>query len=135
MIPAKRNQLSIVGNKYQTEAKRVLVVCSAGLLRSPTGANVLHQSFGYNTRAAGSSEEYALIPVSEALIEWAEEIVFVNSGNFNECLFFNERLDWVIRDKAIVLSIEDDYEWGDNELKDMFLTQYNQLRENNNESY
>lgn len=125
MIPAKRNQLANVTNKYQTEAKRVLCVCSAGALRSPTLANVLHQELGYNTRAAGSSEEYALIPISIALIYWADEIVFVNSENFNECLYYNEEYDSIIRRKALVLSIEDDFEWNDPVLKQSLLDQYN----------
>lgn len=126
MIPAKRNQLANVVNKYQTDAKRVLCICSAGLLRSPTLANVLHQELGYNTRAAGSSEEYALIPVSVALIYWADELVFVNSENFNECLYHNEEYDSIIRRKAVVLSIEDDFEWNDERLKQQLLEQYNE---------
>ena len=125
MIPAKRNQLSNVTNRYQTEAKRVLCVCSASLLRSPTLANVLHQGFGYNTRAAGSSEEYALIPVSVALLYWADEIVFVNVENFNACLYYNEEYDSIIRRKAVVLSIEDDFEWNAPVLKQSLLDQYN----------
>lgn len=126
MIPAKRNQLANVVNKYQTDAKRVLCICSAGLLRSPTLANVLHQELGYNTRAAGSSEEYALIPISVALIYWADEIVFVNSENFNECLYHNEEYGSIIRRKAVVLSIEDDFEWNDERLKQQLLEQYNE---------
>lgn len=125
MIPAKRNQLSNVTNRYQTEAKRVLCVCSASLLRSPTLANVLHQEFGYNTRSAGSSEEYALIPVSVALLYWADEIVFVNVENFKECLYYNEEYDSIIRRKAVVLSIEDDFEWNAPVLKQSLLDQYN----------
>ena len=125
MIPAKRNQLSNVTNRYQTEAKRVLCVCSASLLRSPTLANVLHQEFAYNTRAAGSSEEYALIPVSVALLYWADEIVFVNVENFNACLYYNEEYDSIIRRKAVVLSIEDDFEWNAPVLKQSLLDQYN----------
>lgn len=125
MIPAKRNQLANVVNKYQTEVKKVLCVCSAGLLRSPTMANALHQELGYNTRAAGSSEEYALIPISVALIYWADEIVFVNSENFSECLYHNEEYDSIIRRKAVVLSIEDDFEWNDPVLKQNLLDQYN----------
>ena len=126
MIQGKRNQLANVTNRYQTDTKRVLCICSAGLLRSPTLANVLHQEFGYNTRAAGSSEEYALIPISVALIYWADEIVFVNSENFNECLYYNEEYDSIIRRKAIVLSIEDDFEWNDERLKQQLLEQYNE---------
>lgn len=124
MIRSSRNQLGNTRNMYQTEAKRVLVVCSAGLLRSPTGANVLHREFGYNTRAAGSSEDFALIPVSEALIYWADEIVFVNSGNFHECKYYNEELWPLLERKAIVLDIEDDFCWNDQQLKEQFLHQY-----------
>ena len=78
MIIAKLNQLANVGNPFQGKAKKVLCVCSAGLLRSPTLANVLHRQFGFNTRAVGYCQEYALIPISQALIWWADEIVFVN---------------------------------------------------------
>lgn len=128
MIQGKRNQLANVANRYQTDAKRVLCVCSAGLLRSPTLANVLHRELGYNTRAAGSSEEYALIPISVALIYWADEIVFVNSENFSECLYHNEEYDSIIRRKAIVLSIEDNFEWNDKELQQQLYTQYTERK-------
>ncbi len=126
MIPAKKNQLANVKNMYQTDAKKVLCVCSASLLRSPTLANVLHRELGYNTRAAGSSEEYALIPISVALLYWADEIVFVNVENFNECLYYNEEYDSIIRRKAVVLSIEDDFEWNNESLKQQLLEQYNE---------
>ena len=128
MIQGKRNQLANVTNRYQTNAKRVLCVCSAGLLRSPTLANVLYQVAGYNTRAAGSSEEYALIPVSVALLYWADEIVFVNVENFNECLYYNEEYETMIRRKAVVLSIEDDFEWNDKELQQQLYTQYTERK-------
>lgn len=65
-------------NKYQDieQYKRVLCVCSAGMLRSPTMAWVLGQApYNYNTRAVGVSQEYALIPVDEVLVEWADEVV------------------------------------------------------------
>jgi len=128
MIQGKRNQLANVTNRYQTNAKRVLCVCSASLLRSPTLANVLHRELGYNTRAAGSSEEYALIPVSVALLYWADEIVFVNVENFNECLYYNADYETMLRRKAIVLSIEDDFEWNDKELQQQLYTQYTERK-------
>lgn len=62
-------------NPHQGKAKRVLCVCSAGLLRSPTAANVLHRMFGYNTRSVGIEPTYALVPVDEVLLCWADEIV------------------------------------------------------------
>lgn len=73
------NRLANCHNKYQGTAKKVLCVCSAGLLRSPTTAFVLAQEYGFNTRAAGYSEEYALIVVDDVLLEWADEIVVMDS--------------------------------------------------------
>lgn len=73
-----RNRLYNCKNPYQGEAKRVLCVCSAGLLRSPTTAVVLQQEYGYNTRAAGMDASHALIPVDQVLVTWADEIVCMN---------------------------------------------------------
>lgn len=71
-----RNRLANTQNGYQGPRKRVLCVCSAGLLRSPTAAWILsNEPFGYNTRAVGSSSEYALIPMDEAHVLWADEII------------------------------------------------------------
>lgn len=72
------NSSSPWNNPYQGYDKKVLFVCSAGILRSATGARLYAHK--YNTRAAGS-EDYALIPVSSDLLLWAEEIVFVNGEN------------------------------------------------------
>ena len=48
------NRIANSTNPFQKDYKRVLCVCSAGLLRSPTAAYVLSQApYNYNTRAAG----------------------------------------------------------------------------------
>jgi len=73
---SKRNQMGNATNPYQGTAKKALCVCSAGLLRSPTIAKYL-TGLGYNTRACGTSQDYALIPLSHALIHWADEIYVV----------------------------------------------------------
>jgi len=81
-----RNRLANVNNPYQDYGryKRVLCVCSAGLLRSPTIAYVLSQEpYNCNTRAAGISEEYALIKVDDALVEWADEIVCADTDHYD----------------------------------------------------
>lgn len=75
----RRNRLWNVGNPYQGLYKKVLCVCSAGLLRSPTIAYVLSQEpFNYNTRAVGI-HDYALIPLDDVHLHWADEIVCVES--------------------------------------------------------
>ena len=71
-----RNRMGNLSNKYQGQFRRVLCVCSAGMLRSPTAAWVLsNHPFNFNTRAAGLTKEYALIPVDEAMIFWADDVI------------------------------------------------------------
>ena len=124
MIKGKRNQLANVGNRFQTEAKKVVVVCSAGLLRSPTAANVLHTKFGFNTRAVGADKEFALIPLTQALIWWADEIVFVNRDAF--AMLDQEEKDELesVGVRAIFLNIEDDFDWMDADLRYAIQWQY-----------
>lgn len=72
------NRLANTKNQYQGTRKKVLAVCSAGLLRSPTIAWILsNRPFDFNTRACGITSEYALIPLDEVLVTWADEVVVV----------------------------------------------------------
>ena len=68
-------RMSVALNPYQGVAQRVLCVCSAGILRSPTIAEVLRDLYGFNCRSAGVVDEYALIRVDDVLASWAEHIV------------------------------------------------------------
>jgi len=72
-------------NPYQGKYKRVLTVCSAGLLRSPTIAWYIQSVSDYNCRAAGI-HDYALIKVDEVLIEWADIIICSDEDKFNHIL-------------------------------------------------
>lgn len=108
------NRMSNVRNPYQGHWKRVLTVCSAGLLRSPTIAWVLsNDPYNCNVRAAGASEEYAMIPVDEALIAWADEIVCAGSEHGRTiCAEFKS-----IGDKPVhCLNIPDQFEFRDPKL-------------------
>lgn len=99
-------------NEYQGKAHRMLFVCSAGLLRSPTAAAVAIE-MGYNARSCGSAE-YALIPLSANLIEWAETIYFVNERNYLEALdVFRPLKEYaeMIQRKAVVWDIPDCYNY------------------------
>jgi len=112
----RMNALHNCKNPFQGEAKKVLCVCSAGLLRSPTLANVLHKEFDYNTRSCGV-HDYALIQYEHVLGEWADEIVAVN----RDIAYF---LPEIIPEKLTVLDIPDDYEYMNPELQKLCLEQY-----------
>ena len=78
------NRLHNISNPNQGNAKKVLCVCSAGLLRSPTVAWILsNDPFNYNTRAVGTSLEYALIQIDDIHIQWADAIVFVEKCHYD----------------------------------------------------
>lgn len=94
-------------NPYQGKYKRVLCVCSAGLLRSPTVAWVLSQEpYNFNTRAAGIDTGHALVPVDDVLIEWADEIVCMNEDQQRE---LQERTTKLVHD----FRIGDNFEYRD----------------------
>lgn len=121
-----RNRLANVKNGYQGPRKRVLCVCSAGLLRSPTAAWVLsNEPFGFNTRSVGSSGEYALIPLDAAHVAWADEFVVMDDFQAYHVKELMEELDANARgfdvanhsDKPIhVVNVEDNYGFRDPEL-------------------
>lgn len=109
-------------NPYQGSGDRWLFVCSAGLLRSPTGA-ALAVKHGINARSCGSNFNYALIPCSANLIAWADRIVFVNDENLAQLEHNYIGHDYLlnqIEHKKIVLNIPDNYEYMDERLQGFF---------------
>ena len=110
----------VINNPYQGMDKKVLFVCSAGILRSATAARIYGRK--YNTRCAGTGLQYALIPLNEILMEWADEIVFVNPYNYDQAGFYFDLVPY--KDKIKVLDIPDEYEHMDPQLIDHFYQQY-----------
>lgn len=121
------NRMYNVGNPAQGEDKKVLCVCSAGLLRSPTAARVLQNHYGYNTRSAGINRDYALIILDEVLLVWADEVVCMDQ---NQADVVKLMLEGLKRDghnyepDIKVLNIPDVYQYGDKELIDLIKTNY-----------
>lgn len=74
MTTVQERRLKSTEYRSQGSAKKVLCVCSMGLLRSPTAAIILHNLYGHNTRSAGLSNT-ALIKLDSILLHWADEIV------------------------------------------------------------
>ena len=126
MIKGHRNQLYNIHNESQGNIKKVLCVCSAGLLRSATLQNTLIKEYGYNCRNCGTEESYALIPISEALLLWADEIVFVNKSNYRSVALDLAEMK-IPEDKIFVLSIPDIYNFNDPKLVEICKQQYKEI--------
>lgn len=111
------NRMYTAKNPYQGNIKKVLCVCSAGLLRSPTAAWVLSQEpFNYNTRAAGT-EDYALIRVDSVLLHWADEIVCMTQEQAIKVARMTYK-------PVINLGIPDNYGYRDKELVELIKENY-----------
>jgi len=110
-------------NPNQGDAKKVLCVCSAGLLRSPTIAVILSaEPYNYNTRAVGHEVSCALIPLDDVLVGWADEIVCANTDAL-------EAVVPVVKGGQIVinLGIPDCYCYMDPDLVEEIKRTYNAL--------
>jgi len=113
------NRIANCKNEFQGKIKKILCVCSAGLLRSPSAAVVLSQEpFNYNTRAVGLTEEYALIPVDDVLLHWADEVVCMEE-------WMKEGLVSQDVKHVICLDIPDKFAYRDPELMELIAKRYN----------
>ena len=120
------NRLANVNNGYQGSFKRVLCICSAGLLRSPTAAYVLSQPpFNFNTRAVGSAPEYALIPLDPVHLAWADEVVCMSDDQARlvaRMLAENPEIPSPIQ--TYNLDIPDCFAYRDTELQQLIIDAY-----------
>lgn len=115
---SEMNRMYNCKNPYQGKYKRVLCVCSAGLLRSPTTALVLaNEPFNYNTRAAGLDTDHALIAVDDVLLEWADEIVCMTKSQEGELKLKTDKL-------VVCLNIPDSFAYRDSRLVTLIKNNY-----------
>lgn len=118
------NRLATAANPYQGKFKRVLCVCSAGLLRSPTTAVVLSQEpFNHNTRAAGLTQEFALVPVDQVLLTWADEVVCMEAEQKEILVDALAQLK-MERKPVVCLDLPDNFSYRDPELMKMIADRY-----------
>lgn len=131
----KRNQLGVLFNAYQGKHKKVLTVCSAGCLRSPTASHILSSGpWNFNTRCAGTSSEYAIVPVTEALIVWADVILvmddwqqrFINDMQ-NKLAEESSMMDEYNYKQVINLDIDDIYEYRNPKLVEIMTEKFKEL--------
>jgi predicted protein tyrosine phosphatase len=125
---SRYQRMGVHSNQYQGYYKKVLTVCSAGILRSATAAHILSaEPYNFNTRNVGI-ESYALIPLTEDLLMWADEIVCMQKEH--QIFVLKKMLEWHIPEKRIiVLNIEDIYEYRHPELVRLIIEKYDRSQE------
>ena len=131
----KRNQLGVVQNAYQGKHRKVLTVCSAGRLRSPTAAHILSsEPWNFNTRCAGTSQEYAIVPVTEALVIWADVILVMDQWQWNHIMDIQNKLAQEVDHMFEYeykpmhnLEIEDEFGYRDPKLVEIMTEKFKQI--------
>ena len=128
----KRNQLGVVQNAYQGKHRKVLTVCSAGCLRSPTAAHILSsEPWNFNTRCAGTSQEYAIVPVTEALVIWSNDILVMDELQQSIINGIQNKLAEEMEDyeykRVINLDIPDEYSYRDPKLVEIMKEKFKQI--------
>lgn len=126
-MPSTMNRLGNTYNPNQGDFKKVLCVCSAGLLRSPTAAWVLSQEpYNFNTRAAGAVEDFALIPVDEVLLTWADEVICMSEDHAETVRELIKVLDLYNPPRVFSLDIPDQFRYRDPQLVQLIKDRYNE---------
>jgi predicted protein tyrosine phosphatase len=92
---------------------KLLFICSANMLRSPTAESVFSHYEGIEASSAGTNAD-AETPVSADLIEWADVVVAMEQ---HHAQFLQERFGYLLRRRRVaVLGIPDRYEFMAQEL-------------------
>lgn len=122
-VESTRNSRGNSANIHQGPQPRILCVCSAGLLRSATMADILVKSGKYNVRNCGTSLDYALIPLSSALLQWADKICVVQEELSHveqalEMMGFRDSID------VVSLDIPDQYDRNNPELVEIITQRF-----------
>lgn len=115
-----------LSNGYQGAYKRVLCVCSAGMLRSPTMAHTLCKApYNYNTRSVGIEDSYALNTLTVDLVTWADEIVCADKEHEDAVKEFMHR-NYISPRPIKCLYIPDIYEYRNPKLIKLIKERYNE---------
>jgi predicted protein tyrosine phosphatase len=113
-----------VHNPYQGITRKVLFVCQAGMLRSPT-AMALACARGMNARACGTHNK-ALIPMSVNLIQWANQIVYLDRDVEKKAMDKFRGIEGVYT-KSICWDIPDQFDYYEQRLVDLIKPKLDEL--------
>ena len=115
----RQNALWNCKNPHQGQQTKLLAVCSAGLLRSPTIAKeaILRE---FNARSCGCND-YALIQIDEVLIEWADVIVFAHNEHQERV---TQLFPFVKEKEQYCFNIPDNFKYNDHELVKLINEQF-----------
>lgn len=99
---------------------KLLFICSANRMRSPTAESLFRGSQVYEARSAGTSD-YARIKVTAGLVGWAD-MIFPMEKRHRTLLMRRFAVDLKVHPKPlIVLDIPDEYEFMERALIDILL--------------
>jgi predicted protein tyrosine phosphatase len=82
------------------------------------------EPYNFNTRAAGATGDFALIPVDEVLLTWAEEVVCMSEEQAEAIRYLLKVLGLYNPPRVIALDIPDNFRYRDPQLVEMIKERY-----------
>lgn len=115
-------------NNNQGDTKRILCVCSAGLLRSPTAAQILSaEPFGFNTRSVGIESEYALIVLDKVMLNWADDIICFQEEHMYSIHEMIDEMAYGVAGRVLFVDCPDNYGYKNPQLVNYFTNKFKEL--------
>jgi predicted protein tyrosine phosphatase len=112
-----------LSNQFQGDYKKVLCVCTAGMLRSPTIAHTLSaEPYNFNTRCAGTNDRLAIVELTDRLLVWADEVVCADTEHAQVVTKLLGKLE--LDTRVVNLGIPDIYDYRNPELVELIKTGY-----------
>jgi predicted protein tyrosine phosphatase len=119
LAATKSDQARCHSNKRNSIDMNVLFVCSRNKWRSRTAETIFNDHQHHIVKSAGTAND-ATVTVTEKLINWAD-LIFVMEKRHKQRL--QDKFEQALHDKTvIVLDIEDNYQYMDEELIDILKT-------------
>jgi predicted protein tyrosine phosphatase len=87
------------------------------------------EPYNFNTRAAGLASDFALIPVDEVLLTWAEEVVCMGKDQASGIQELLDDLELYDPPRVICLDIPDQFKYRDPQLVKYIKDRYNEMIE------
>lgn len=116
-VPASRlrdQHLGQLNLQAERDFPRALFVCSGGMLRSATAAQVMAH-YGWNTRAAGTYN-VAIQQVTPTVLRWADLIFCLETQHVEEIENMFPDVYREIKNKIRIMNISDNYVFRKSEL-------------------
>lgn len=124
------NRIGVTQNPYQGDYRKVLFLCTAGCLRSPTAMIVAARETDWNVRCAGTDPNFSIIPCDEVLLHWADDVVVMQDHHYQDIKDTMDAMPNTYRPTVHNFNLEDCHAFMSEPLVEEIKTQLDYMKQN-----